>query len=70
MVLAGILTGISGSAFALPNITLLATGGGTIAGGGDSAIKSNLTQSTKSTCVTAISINLNAKTIRDPKAIP
>lgn len=39
-VLAGILAGISGSAFALPNITLLATGG-TIAGGGDSATKSN-----------------------------
>lgn len=41
-VLAGILAGISGSAFALPNITLLATGG-TIAGGGDSATKSNYT---------------------------
>lgn len=41
-VLAGVLAGISGSAFAIPNITLLATGG-TIAGGGDSATKSNYT---------------------------
>ncbi|CNB69018.1 L-asparaginase 2 [Yersinia similis] len=41
-VLAGIFVGISNPAFALPNITLLATGG-TIAGGGDSATKSNYT---------------------------
>lgn len=41
-VLAGILVGISFPVFALPNITLLATGG-TIAGGGDSATKSNYT---------------------------
>lgn len=41
-VLAGILAGITGSALAMPNITLLATGG-TIAGGGDSATKSNYT---------------------------
>ncbi|EKN4694201.1 L-asparaginase 2 [Yersinia ruckeri] len=41
-VLAGVLAGISSSAFAIPNITLLATGG-TIAGGGDSATKSNYT---------------------------
>ncbi len=37
-----LLTGVSASALALPNITLLATGG-TIAGGGDSATKSNYT---------------------------
>ncbi|CVE73722.1 L-asparaginase 2 precursor [Serratia marcescens] len=37
-----LLTGFSASALALPNITLLATGG-TIAGGGDSATKSNYT---------------------------
>ncbi|MCF1162395.1 L-asparaginase 2 [Yersinia pseudotuberculosis] len=41
-VLAGIFVGISSPVFALPNITLLATGG-TIAGGGDSATKSNYT---------------------------
>lgn len=34
--------GFSGAALALPNITILATGG-TIAGGGDSATKSNYT---------------------------
>ena len=37
-----LLTGVSASALALPNITLLATGG-TIAGGGESATKSNYT---------------------------
>ena len=36
------LWGFSGAALALPNITILATGG-TIAGGGDSATKSNYT---------------------------
>lgn len=41
-VLAILLAGACGSALALPNITLLATGG-TIAGGGDSATKSNYT---------------------------
>nr|AOV63246.1 L-asparaginase II [uncultured bacterium] len=41
-VLTLLLTGVSASALALPNITLLATGG-TIAGGGDSATKSNYT---------------------------
>lgn len=41
-VVALLLAGASGSALALPNITLLATGG-TIAGGGDSATKSNYT---------------------------
>lgn len=37
-----LLAGASGSALALPTITLLATGG-TIAGGGESATKSNYT---------------------------
>lgn len=41
-VLAALVMGFSGAAFALPNITILATGG-TIAGGGDSATKSNYT---------------------------
>lgn len=41
-VLALLLSGISGSVLALPTITLLATGG-TIAGGGESATKSNYT---------------------------
>lgn len=41
-VLALLLSGVCGSALALPNITLLATGD-TIAGGGDSATKSNYT---------------------------
>lgn len=40
--LASLLAVISGSAFALPNITILATGG-TIAGGGDSATTSSYT---------------------------
>ncbi|VEA32286.1 L-asparaginase [Salmonella enterica subsp. enterica] len=40
--LAALVMGFSGAAFALPNITILATGG-TIAGGGDSATKSNYT---------------------------
>ncbi|CDG21861.1 L-asparaginase 2 [Xenorhabdus poinarii G6] len=40
--IAGFLALISGSAFALPNITVLATGG-TIAGGGESATQSNYT---------------------------
>lgn len=40
--LAALVMGFSGAALALPNITILATGG-TIAGGGDSATKSNYT---------------------------
>ncbi|MCE1704508.1 asparaginase domain-containing protein, partial [Enterobacter hormaechei] len=40
--IAGFLALVSGSAFALPNITVLATGG-TIAGGGESATQSNYT---------------------------
>lgn len=40
--LALLVSGFSGAALALPNITVLATGG-TIAGGGDSATKSNYT---------------------------
>ncbi|QIG06649.1 L-asparaginase 2 [Proteus sp. ZN5] len=40
--LASLLAVISGSAFALPNVTILATGG-TIAGGGDSATTSSYT---------------------------
>lgn len=40
--LASLLAIISGSAFALPNVTILATGG-TIAGGGDSATTSSYT---------------------------
>ncbi|MGO1239695.1 MAG: asparaginase domain-containing protein, partial [Hafnia alvei] len=40
--LALLVSGFSGAAFALPNVTILATGG-TIAGGGDSATKSNYT---------------------------
>ncbi|WP_249718943.1 L-asparaginase 2 [Proteus faecis] len=40
--LASLLAVISGSAFALPNVTILATGG-TIAGGGDSATASSYT---------------------------
>ncbi|MBS9059701.1 L-asparaginase, partial [Escherichia coli] len=40
--LAVLVMGFSGAALALPNITILATGG-TIAGGGDSATKSNYT---------------------------
>ncbi|HHH6703387.1 TPA: asparaginase [Escherichia coli] len=39
---AALVMGFSGAALALPNITILATGG-TIAGGGDSATKSNYT---------------------------
>ncbi len=38
--LAALVMGFSGAALALPNITILATSG-TIAGGGDSATKSN-----------------------------
>ncbi|VTP61446.1 Probable L-asparaginase periplasmic precursor [Serratia rubidaea] len=38
--LALLLAGVSGSALALPSVTILATGG-TIAGGGESATKSN-----------------------------
>ena len=40
--LAALVMGFSGAALALPNITILATGG-TIAGGGESASKSNYT---------------------------
>lgn len=40
--LAALVMGFSSAALALPNITILATGG-TIAGGGDSATKSNYT---------------------------
>ncbi len=40
--LAALVMGFSGAALALPNVTILATGG-TIAGGGDSATKSNYT---------------------------
>lgn len=40
--LASLLTVISGTVFALPNVTILATGG-TIAGGGDSATSSSYT---------------------------
>lgn len=40
--LALLVSGFSGAALALPSITVLATGG-TIAGGGDSATKSNYT---------------------------
>ncbi len=40
--LAALVMGFSGVALALPNVTILATGG-TIAGGGDSATKSNYT---------------------------
>ncbi|WP_340614802.1 L-asparaginase 2 [Xenorhabdus thailandensis] len=40
--IAGFLALVSGSAFALPNVTVLATGG-TIAGGGESATQSNYT---------------------------
>lgn len=40
--LALLVSGFSGAALALPSITILATGG-TIAGGGDSATKSNYT---------------------------
>ncbi|MFZ3711432.1 asparaginase domain-containing protein, partial [Salmonella enterica] len=40
--LAALVMGFSGAAFAVPNITILATGG-TSAGGGDSATKSSYT---------------------------
>ncbi|MBN6345367.1 asparaginase domain-containing protein, partial [Escherichia coli] len=40
--LASLLAVVSGSVFALPNVTILATGG-TIAGGGDSATTSSYT---------------------------